>query len=94
MTNEVNTAKPREESQALPTTGTGGNAGAEDRGLEGRLVLSVKELAQALGIGHNKAYELIHKQGFPSVWIGNRCVIPVNRLKSWLDKQAEEGGKV
>jgi predicted DNA-binding transcriptional regulator AlpA len=54
-------------------------------------------MAQALGIGRNVAYELAQRADFPAVRIGERrIVVPIERLKNWLDQQAgwTEGGEI
>ena len=53
-----------------------------------KVVLSMAELAAVMGIGRSKAYELAHQSGFPMVRLGRRVVIPVEALKAWLEKQA------
>ena len=50
---------------------------------------NVAEVAAALGIGRNAAYELIHRKDFPSLRVGNRWVIPVAALERWLEAQAQ-----
>lgn len=39
-------------------------------------VLTVKQLAEALGIGINKAYELVNERVIGSKKIGRRIVVP------------------
>ena len=53
--------------------------------------LSVLEMAAALGISRAGAYELARTEGFPALKIGTRIVIPKDKLKEWVDKNA--GGK-
>lgn len=55
-----------------------------------KLTYTVDELAQALSIGRNQAYNLCHEQGFPSIRIGKRLIIPVDSLREWLKKQGTE----
>ena len=55
------------------------------------LTLSVPEMAAALGISRAGAYELARTEGFPALKIGTRIVIPKDKLKEWVDKNA--GGK-
>lgn len=62
-------------------------------GLQDKLALRPRELAAVLGIGNNAAYTLIHRQDFPAVWIGRNCIIPVDGLRRWLDKQTEGAEK-
>lgn len=55
------------------------------------LVLNVEEMAQVLGISRKLAYQLVHRDGFPAVRVGEkRLVIPRDRLIQWLDEKAKE----
>lgn len=54
------------------------------------LMLSVPEMAAALGISRAGAYELARSEGFPVLRIGNRIVIPKDKLQEWVDKQTEK----
>ena len=54
------------------------------------LMLSVPEMAAALGISRAGAYELAQSEGFPALRIGNRIVIPKDKLQEWVDKQTEK----
>jgi len=49
-----------------------------------RLTLTVREMAQALGICRSKAYELVARADFPSVRLGKKVVIPIDALHEWL----------
>ena len=54
-----------------------------------KLTYSVPELAQVLGVGRNVAYDLVQRADFPAVRLGERrIVIPVDRLRVWLEQQA------
>ena len=54
-----------------------------------RLCLTPKDVALALGIGVNAAYDLCHREGFPAIRIGvRRIVIPADAFRRWLDAQA------
>ena len=54
------------------------------------LMLSVPEMATALGISRAGAYELARSEGFPALRIGTRIVIPKDKLQKWVDKQTEK----
>ena len=54
------------------------------------LMLSVPEMATALGISRAGAYELARSEGFPVLRIGTRIVIPKDKLQEWVDKQTEK----
>ena len=45
------------------------------------LMLSVPEMAAALGISRAGAYELVRTEGFPALKIGSRIVIPKDELQ-------------
>ena len=47
------------------------------------LMLSVPEMAAALGISRAGAYELVRTEGFPALKIGSRIVIPKDELQAW-----------
>ena len=55
------------------------------------LMLSVPEMAAALGISLAGAYELARTEGFPALKIGTRIVSPKDKLKEWVDQNV--GGK-
>lgn len=54
------------------------------------LMLSVPEMGAALGISRAGAYELARSEGFPTLRIGTRIVIPKDKLQEWVDKQTEK----
>lgn len=52
------------------------------------LMLSVPEVAAALGISRAGAYELAHSEGFPSLTIGSRIVVPKDKFIAWIDENS------
>ena len=50
------------------------------------LMLSVPEMAAALGISRAGAYELARSEGFPTLRIGTRIVIPKDELREWIKR--------
>lgn len=56
-----------------------------------KLVYSVPECANVLGLGLSKTRELINSEGFPAIHIGRRVVVPVEQLKEWMKKQPTIG---
>ena len=50
------------------------------------LMLSVPEMAAALGISRAGAYELVRTEGFPELKIGSRIVIPKDELQEWVKR--------
>ena len=53
------------------------------------LTLNAREAAAVLRISKSKVYELAHTESFPAVRIGNRVVIPRDKLIEWMNNQAE-----
>ena len=50
------------------------------------MVLDVKELQRALGIGKDTAYNLMRSSAFPSMKIGAKYVVEKDALKHWLQR--------
>ena len=48
------------------------------------LMLSVPDLTEALGISRAGAYELVRREGFPALHIGNRILVPKEELIAWI----------
>ena len=55
------------------------------------LMLSVAEVASALGISRAGAYELVRSNSFPALKIGSRIVVPKDKFLAWID--ANSGSK-
>jgi len=51
------------------------------------LFLSVTDVAKVIGVGKNRAYDLIHMPDFPTIRLGHRIVIPRDQLFLWIDHQ-------
>lgn len=56
------------------------------------MTLSVAEVAEQLGIGRNRTYDLISAGILPAVRIGRTIRIPTDQLKRWLEKEATRTG--
>lgn len=52
--------------------------------------LSVPEVADVLGISRAGAYELVKEKGFPSLAIGNRIIIPKDKLIIWIEENTSK----
>ena len=50
------------------------------------LMLSVPEVAAVLGISQAGAYELVRTDGFPSLKVGSRIVVPKEKFIEWIDE--------
>lgn len=53
------------------------------------LMISVPEVGEVLGISRAGAYELVRSAGFPHIKIGNRIVVPRDKLIAWIDENTE-----
>ena len=53
------------------------------------LTLNAHEAAGVLRISKSKVYELARTASFPAIRIGNRVVIPRDKLIQWMNTQAE-----
>ena len=53
------------------------------------LTLIVPEVGNVLGISRAKAYDLARSEGFPSMRIGTRILVPRDKLIRWIDEQTE-----
>jgi predicted DNA-binding transcriptional regulator AlpA len=55
-------------------------------------VLNANQLAEALGISRAGAYQLMHREDFPTLQIGKRLLVPRDKLQLWIDRNT--GGDV
>ena len=53
-------------------------------------VYNIKEAARELKVSVPFMYEIAKSKGFPSIRLGNRIVIPVDKFNEWLNKQCED----
>lgn len=52
------------------------------------MYLSVRDVADLLGISRASAYELVHEEDFPKLKVvAGRIIIPRDKLFEWLDQQ-------
>ena len=50
------------------------------------LFLNAATVAKVLGIAPSSAYELLHEDGFPSLRIGSRLVVPKKAFIRWVER--------
>ena len=50
------------------------------------LFLNAATMAKVLGVSPSSGYELMHEQGFPSLRIGSRIVIPKEAFIRWVEE--------
>ena len=51
------------------------------------ITLCAEEVAQVLGISRAGAYTLMRSEGFPTIRIGKRIVVPKDKLLAWMEEQ-------
>ena len=51
------------------------------------VALNAALVAATLGISRAGAYNLMRSEGFPTLYIGKRMVVPKDKLIIWMDKQ-------
>lgn len=49
--------------------------------------LNAQQVADVLGVAKNTAYTLMHSEGFPTIRIGRRMVVPKEQLLRWMKDQ-------
>ena len=64
-----------------------------------RLLLRVDEVAEMLGLGRSKTYELVATGILPVVRLGRSVRVPAEGLRRWLEEQSgvlaqDQGRKV
>ena len=45
---------------------------------------TMKELGEILPIGTTNLYNLVHSEGFPSIFINRKIIIPVDEFEKWI----------
>ena len=56
---------------------------------EQELLLRISAASQKLSVSKSKLYELVAKNQVPHVKIGNSLRIPVQALRTWIEKNTE-----
>ena len=51
------------------------------------VALNADQVAAVLGISRAGAYNLMRSDGFPTLFIGKRMVVPKDRLMDWMNAQ-------
>lgn len=50
------------------------------------LFLNSKMVGEMLGVSPASTYELLHQEGFPTLKIGNRLVVPKEKFIQWVEQ--------
>ena len=56
------------------------------------LFLNAELVAKVLGVSPASSYELLHEDGFPTLRIGNRMVVPKEKFIQWVEEHTKVGG--
>ena len=56
------------------------------------LFLNAETVAKVLGVSPSSAYELLHEDGFPTLRVGSRMVVPKEQFIQWVSAHTEGGG--
>ena len=49
------------------------------------LTLCAEDVATVLGISRTNAYALLHQEGFPTLQIGKRLLVPRDKFIQWIN---------
>ena len=55
------------------------------------LFLNAETVAKVLGVSAASGYELMHEEGFPTLRIGNRIVVPKEKFIQWVEEHTGGG---
>ena len=55
-----------------------------------KIAYTIKELAEALGCGMNKSYDLVHSGEMQSFKIGKKIMIPAHAVEQFIKKQVNQ----
>ncbi len=59
-----------------------------------KLLLRPTEVAEAIGLGRSKTYELIASGTLPSITIGKSRRVPAEALRAWVAEQQTKAAQV
>lgn len=54
-----------------------------------KIVYSIKEVAELLGISRSLAYEMIKTKKLPVLTLGRRKVVPKTQLEQWIQNNMD-----
>ena len=58
---------------------------------DGRLLLRPSEVADALALGRTTVYGMMQRGELPTVRIGSAVRVPIDALRSWIERQTYGG---
>ncbi len=57
------------------------------------LFLNAELVAKVLGVSPSSGYELMHEDGFPTLRIGSRMVVPKEKFIQWVEQNTGGGSQ-
>ena len=57
------------------------------------LFLNAELVAQVLGVSPASTYELMHEDGFPTLRVGSRMVVPKEKFIQWVENHTKGVGE-
>lgn len=54
-----------------------------------KITFNASDIAQLLGISRSAAYELMHREDFPTITIGKRMVVLQSQFYEWINQQSK-----
>ena len=58
-----------------------------------KLLLRPVEVAEIVGVGRSKVYELISAGELPSIRLGGSIRVPVDQLREWVNRKTAAQGE-
>lgn len=55
------------------------------------LMLNAEDVQTVMNISRSGAYQLMHREDFPTIIIGKRMVVPRDKFLEWVEKNTEYG---
>jgi len=55
-------------------------------------ILNAAQLGEVMGISRAGAYNLMHREDFPTLRVGSRRLVATSKLIEWIDKHSNNGG--
>jgi excisionase family DNA binding protein len=57
---------------------------------QGKMLVTIQEAAELLGLGQTKVYELVRKRELPAIKIDSSTRIPVREIDRWIQDKLDE----
>jgi predicted DNA-binding transcriptional regulator AlpA len=54
------------------------------------LMLNAEDIKDVMNISRAGAYQLMHREDFPTITIGKRMVVPRDKFLEWLEANVEK----